>query len=178
MILSTDIEMRHPLWERADNELCANNKIGIFNRLVDVYVLACAIGIKEDKSISDKDIDTPLSSPKTIGRNTHRENTDIRDLLDFMLQNALINSKTLNLDVDERLKLAFNPDYNNKKIRATEILTGFANYGITQIFDKISSNSSLVAEVDLYTYFESLTINENEYDKILESITLEEILTN
>ena len=49
MQLSSDLEMYHPLWERADNELCSTSELGIFNRLVDVYVLACAIGIKEDK---------------------------------------------------------------------------------------------------------------------------------
>ena len=37
--------------------LLPNNELGIFNRLVDVYVLACAIGIKEDKVIYDADID-------------------------------------------------------------------------------------------------------------------------
>lgn len=173
MILSSDLEMRHPLWERADNELCSNNELGIFNRLVDVYVLACAIGIKEDKVINDSDIDNPLTSPKTIGRNTHRENTDIRDLLDFMLQNALIHSKTLNLDEDERLKLAFNPDYNNKKVKAAEFLTGFANYGITQIFDNLTSHSSLVAETELYKYFESIA--DERYDDIIQNITLEDI---
>ena len=51
MQLSSDLEMYHPLWVRADNELCSTNELGIFNRLVDVYVLACAIGIKEDKVI-------------------------------------------------------------------------------------------------------------------------------
>ena len=170
MILSSDLEMRHPLWARADNELCASNELGIFNRLVDVYVLACAIGIKEDKVISDSDIDNPLNPPKTIGRNTHRENTDIRDMLDFMLQNALIHTKTKSFDEDERLKLAFNPDYTNKKIRAAEFLTGFANYGIGKIFENITSTSALVAEADLYKFFESLA-NE-QYDKILENITL------
>lgn len=173
MILSTDLEMRHPLWERADDELCSSNELGIFNRLVDIYVLACAIGIKEDKIISESDIDNPLSSPKTIGRNTHRENSDIRDLLDFMLQNALIHTKTLNIDDDERLKLAFNPDYTNKKIRAAEFLTGFANYGITKIFENIESRSSLVAEGELYRYFESLS--NAPYEQILETITLEEL---
>ena len=49
MILNSDIYLPHPLWEKADNELCNNNELGIFNRLVDVYVVACAIGIKEDK---------------------------------------------------------------------------------------------------------------------------------
>ena len=172
MQLSSDLEMRNPLWERADNELCSNNELGIFNRLVDVYVLACAIGIKEDKAICDVDIDNPLATPKTIGRNTHRENLDIRDLLDFMLQNALIHSQTINLDMDERLKLAFNPDYNNKKLRAADFLTGFANYGITKIFENLASRSSLVAVSELYTYFECLA--DSQYDELLKNITLED----
>lgn len=173
MQLSSDLIMYHPLWERADNELCSNNELGIFNRLVDVYVLACAIGIKEDKVILDENIDNPLSNPKTIGRNTHRENSDLRDLLDFMLQNALINTATLDIDEGERLKLAFNPDYINKKINASSFLTGFANYGITQIFDNITSNSSLIAESELYRYFESLA--EAPFEQILETITLDEL---
>lgn len=173
MQLSSDLEMRNPLWERADNELCSNNELGIFNRLVDVYVLACAIGIKEDKVIYDADIDNPLATPKTIGRNTHRENLDIRDLLDFMLQNALIHSQTINLDMDERLKLAFNPDYNNKKLRAADFLTGFANYGITKIFENLASRSSLVAVSELYTYFECLA--DSQYDDLLKNITLEDV---
>ena len=172
MQLSSDLEMRNPLWDRADNELCSNNELGIFNRLVDVYVLACAIGIKEDKVIYDTDIDNPLATPKTIGRNTHRENLDIRDLLDFMLQNALIHSQTINLDMDERLKLAFNPDYNNKKLRAADFLTGFANYGITKIFENLASRSSLVAVSELYTYFEGLA--DSQYDDLLKNITLED----
>lgn len=171
MQLSSDLIMTHPLWERADKELCSNNELGVFNRLVDVYVLACAIGIKEDKVIKEEDIDNPLSYPKTIGRNTHRENLDIRDLLDFMLQNALLNSSTINIDEDERLKLAFNPDYINKNINAAGFLTGFANYGIQKIFDNIKSNSSLVVENELYRYFEELA-NE-KYDEILQNITLE-----
>ena len=173
MQLSSDLEMRNPLWERADNELCSNNELGIFNRLVDVYVLACAIGIKEDKVIYDADIDNPLSTSKTIGRNTHRENLDIRDLLDFMLQNALIHSQTINLDMDERLKLAFNPDYNNKKLRAADFLTGFANYGITKIFENLASRSSLLAVSELYTYFEN--VSDSQYDELLKNITLEDI---
>ena len=173
MQLSSDIEMKNPLWERADSKLCVSKELGVFNRLVDVFVLACAIGIKEDKSISDTTLSSPLAQPKTIGRNTHRENLDIRDLLDFMLQNALIHSKTIDFDEDERLKLAFNPDYNNKKIRAADFLVGFANYGIEKIFNTISSTSSLVVEADLYKYFESLA--NDKYDDILKTITLEEI---
>ena len=173
MILSSDIYLKDPLWERVLNELCAKNELGIFNRLVDVYVLACAIGIKEDKIISESDITNPLATPKQIGRNTHRENDDIRDLLDSMLQNALLHSKTIDFDDDERLKLAFNPDYVNKKIRADDFLTGFANYGIHEIYGIISSHSSLVALSDLYEYFESLS--NDRYDDLLKTLTLEDI---
>lgn len=176
MILSSDIELRHPLWKRADDELCSKGGLGIFNRLVDVYILACAIGIREDKVINDNDIQEPLSPVKSIGRNTHRENLDVRDLLDFMLQNILLNSKTLNLEEDERIKLAFDSDYVNKKIRATELLNGFANYGISCIFDVILSQSSLVVSDDLYKYFESLS--SDSYDKLLETITLDDLKIN
>ena len=39
MQLNSDLTMFHPLWERADNELCSSKSLGIFGRLVDVYVL-------------------------------------------------------------------------------------------------------------------------------------------
>lgn len=171
MILNSDINLIHPLWERADNELCDNSELGIFNRLVDVYVLACAIGIKEDKILTE--IENPLENTKSIGRNTHRENLDLRDMLDFMLQNALINTSTLKFDLDERLKLAFDPDYNVSKLSAANFLTGFANYGIEKIFECIGSKSSLVAASELYSYFESLA--ESRYDEILKNITLEDL---
>ena len=171
MILNSDINLIHPLWERADNELCDNSELGIFNRLVDVYVLACDIGIKEDKTLTE--IENPLENTKSIGRNTHRENLDLRDMLDFMLQNALINTSTLKFDLDERLKLAFDPDYNVSKLSAANFLTGFANYGIEKIFECIGSKSSLVAVSELYSYFESLS--ESRYDEILKNITLEDL---
>lgn len=171
MILNSDINLIHPLWERADNELCDNSELGIFNRLVDVYVLACAIGIKEDKILTE--IENPLENTKSIGRNTHRENLDLRDMLDFMLQNALINTSTLKFDLDERFKLAFDPDYNVSKLSAANFLTGFANYGIEKIFECIGSKSSLVAVSELYGYFESLA--ESRYDEILKNITLEDL---
>lgn len=171
MLLSSDLNLYHPLWAQADDEMCSNGGLGIFNRLVDLYVLACAIGVKEDKAILDKDIDSPLTQPKVIGRNTHRENLDVRDILDFMLQNALLNSSTIDLDVDERLKLAFNPDYTNKKINAASFLTGFATYGLTKIYENVKSRSSLVAIGEFYSYLESLS-NE-QFDDILKTITLE-----
>ena len=173
MILNTDIILTHPLWERADNELCSKNGLAIFNRLVDVYILACSIGIKEDKTLSSSE--EQAQGQKTIGRNTYMSltNTDLRELLDFMLQNAIINSKTLNLSVDDRLKLAFDPDFSLNKFSPASFLTGFANYGIDQIFKHIDSQSSLVALDELYKYFSSL--EESKYEELLKNITLENI---
>ena len=178
MILNSDLILYHPLWERADAELCSKDGISLFNRLIDVYIIACSIGIKEDKSITDledkKDEDN-ITPKKSIGRNTYMSptNTDLRELLDFMLQNAIINSKTISFDNDERLKLAFDPDYTIPKFSATTFLTGFANYGIEQIFNHIDSQSPIVAVDELFKYFNSLS--ESKYDEILKNITLDEL---
>ena len=173
MILNSDISLTHPLWEKADNELCSKDGIGLFGRLIDVYILACSIGIKEDKTITD--FEDALKTPKTIGRNTYQSmiNEDLKRLLDFMLQNAIINTKTLDLSDEERLKLAFHPDYTIAKLSPAAFLTGFANYGIEQIFKKITSGSPLVAIDDLYQYFSSL--EEHQYDDILAGITLSDL---
>lgn len=176
MILSTDLILRHPLWERADLELCSNNGLGIFNRIVDVYVLACAIGIKKDKAITDGEESETIV--RTIGRNTYMSatNTDLKMLLDFMLQNALIHSQLINFDMDERLKLAFNPDYTTPKLSAAGFLNGFANYGLEKIFEKVKSGSSLITITDLFSYFNSLSTTNIE--DILENIILGEIGRN
>ena len=173
MNLTSDINLVHPLWERADNELCDKNSIGLFGRLIDVYILACAIGIKADKTVTD--IPESLSDSKSIGRNTYlsQTNTDLHESLDFLLQNALINSKTINYDIDERLKLAFDPDYSIPKLVPAPFLTGFTNYGIEQIFDIVDSTTSLVAIDGLNNYLNNLI--DSDYDEILKRITLEEI---
>lgn len=173
MILNSDIMLNHPLWERADDELCGKDGVGFFNRLVDLYILACSIGIREDKTITD--FETDGSPKRTIGRNTYMSmtNTDLRDLLDFMLQNAILNSKLLDLSNDERLKLAFDPDYNVPKLSPTSFLTGFANYGIDQIMKKVDSQSPLVVINELYKYFEEIA--DSRYEELLRNITLDDI---
>ena len=174
MRLTSDIILYHKNWERADDELCNSASIGLFSRLVDLFLVACAIGIREDKT-SDVPDELSLDNPKNIGRNTYQSlaNTDLYDLLDFMLQNAILNSKTINLDEDERLKLAFDPDYNNKKISPMNFLVGFANYGLEQIYKKIDSKASIIAIDELYKYFNSLTLT--KYDDLLLNFTIEDL---
>jgi len=175
MQLSSDLTLYHPFWETADMVLINQHKL--FNRLIDIFLIACAIGVKADKQIANDDIQEPLSSPKTIGRNTYQSaiNTDLYDSLNFMLENSIITSECLNLDIDERLKLAFNPDYESKKFSPSLFLVSFANYGIVEIFSHINTNlPSLAVADDLYNYLNSL--KESEYEKLLEGITLEELI--
>jgi len=160
MQLQTDIQLYFPLWERADNELVEGKKI--FNRLVDIYVLACAIGIREDKWI-DK-LTEKLDTPKHIGRNTYLSpiNTDLADILNFLLLNAIINSKKIEWDDETRLEYAFS-EKNPDKFSVTGFMNGFANYGIEQIFNVIDSDSSLIATHEILDYFEEL-VNDTYID--------------
>ena len=92
-------------------------------------------------------------------------------MLEFMLQNALLHSKTIKYDMDERLKLAFDPTDNVKNFSAASFLTGFANYGLEQIFNKIDSKSSLVVVSEIYDLLEGMTAA--RYDEILKQIALD-----
>ena len=175
MILNSDLMLNDPLWEKADRELVDQHKL--FGRLVDIFVIACAIGIRADKSVSNAEIEFPLAQPKSIGRNTYlsMSNSDLNDILNFLLQNAIITSKTIDFEADERLKLAFNPDYENKKFSPAAFLVGFATYGIKQIYKHVNNNlpSEAIAD-ELHTYFESEI--DSGYEDLLQGITLEELL--
>ena len=173
MILNSDLILYHPLWEKADVFFCNKDAVCLFNRLIDIYLIACSIGIKEDKTVTE--IQYPLENPKSIGRNTYMsmQNSDLSDALYIMLQNALINTKTLDLELDERLKLAFDPEYNTGKLSAASLLNGFANYGIEQIFEHVTSESSLAAIDQMYKYLESMV--DSNYEQLLNNITLEEL---
>ena len=177
MRLTSDIILYHKNWERADDELRNQASIGLFARLVDLFLVACAIGIMDDKS-SEVPEELILENPKNIGRNTYQSiaNTDLYDALDFMLQNAILNSNTIDLDEDERLKLAFDPEYNNKKISPVNFLVGFANYGLEKIYEKIDSKASIVAIDELYKFFNSLTLS--RYDDLLANFTIEDLKSN
>jgi len=171
MILTSDINLYNSIWESAERKL--KDEMGLFDRLIDIFVVACSIGIKEDKFIDDTD--TGGIVVKSIGRNTYQSlnNTDLKDILDYMLQIAIINSKYLSFDKDERLKLAFDPDYKIEKFSPASFLVGFANYGIGKIMKTVKSDSTIVAIGELFSFFTELT--ESKYDDILNTITIDSL---
>ena len=146
--------------------------MGLFSRLVDIFLIACSIGIKDDEIIVDEE---SSSIVRTIGRNTYQSmiNTDLKEQLDYMLQNSIINSKHLPFDIDERLKLAFDPDYKNEKLKPSSFLANFATYGIKKMLDAVKSDSPIVAINELFAYL--TTLSESRYEELLKNITLDNI---
>ena len=135
MNVTGDIILRHTLWTDAEDSLC---KGFIFERLVDLFVVACAIGIKEDKYIENNMQDD--DKPKSIGRNTYLvKNEDLTTIITFLFQNAVLNSKTVSFDNDTRLRIAFDPDFPDERSKIqfspTNFLVKFANYGVSKILE-------------------------------------------
>ena len=172
MTLTSDIILTYPLWDKADTELCSQNgKYDFFSRLVDLFIVACAIGIRADKTITDYE---PLDPPKSIGRTTYLSsiNQDLSEILGFMLQNAILHSSTIDCDEEERLKLAFDPEYDNKMFSSAAFLTGFANYGLEEIYNHINSEVDTIAIDELNEFFMSMT--KPDYSDAVELLTLDD----
>ncbi len=172
MTLTSDIILTYPLWEKADAELCSQNgKYGFFARLIDLFIVACAIGIKDDSVIVDYE---PIDPPKSIGRNTYTSaiNQDLSELLGFMLQNAILHSKTIKIDDEERIRLAFDPDSESKVVFPAPFLVGFANYGLEKIYENIESDVDTMSLDDLNDYFRGMT--QPDYSDAVDLLTLDE----
>lgn len=167
MQLNSNFLLYHPLWEKADTDLV--HSLGLYRRLIDVFVIACAIGIQEDKIIPAKDITEPLENAKEINKSTYQSasNADLDDVLNFMFQNAIINTSHLDWDSDKRLKVALDPDCVIEKFRPTEFLISFANYGIVQIFQHVnqSTHSAAIIQKELNDYYQEI-VDKNYYEGI------------
>ncbi len=175
MILSGDFELFYPLWDKAQIELCSSDKIGLFRRFIDLYIVACAIGIHDDSV--KVDFEEKLDSPKMFGSKTYlsMDNNDLQAALEFMLKTAILTTKTIDIDNEERIKLAFDPEYENKKIgNASKFLNGFANYGLDKIYSVIEETDSMANIDNIYGLLQKNA--EANYDSILDMITLEEII--
>ena len=135
MVLSGDIILRHSLWNDAEEKLCSNL---IFERMVDLFIVACTIGIKEDK-VLENDINDD-EKVKSIGRSTYlMKNEDLTTIITFLYQNAVLNSKLIDYDNETRLRLAFDPDFPDSKSKIqfspTNFLVKFANYGLSKLLE-------------------------------------------
>ena len=161
MEFKTDIFLKHSCWEKAE---FIKNQLGFFNRMIYIFIVAASIGIAKDQTVENENVDE-----KTIGRNTLQINQDINSLITFLYQNAMLNSKKIDLPMNERKKIAFNHDNVDSKYNPSIFLVGYANYGMIQLANCITDHDieSIQNIVDLIkTYKENAIISDEELDNL------------
>lgn len=151
MELKTDAILKGPVWAETLERLVGK----VFKTYWDVYALSISIGMMYDKQIESDDMvpDGYDAEPRSVPRTVlgHSQN---KALLEFMLQTAMVTTKHLDLEENERLEIAFNED---KKLDFNPIifLTKYANYGITLIKDIIEDTDDIEMLEALMTFLNS-----------------------
>ena len=133
MDFKVDFLLKHTSWS---NYLKITKELKIFDRTVDLFLVACTIGIYDDKRM-EADLSDEITS---IGRNTFTINEDVNRITEFLFQNAILHSKTIDMDLESRKKIAFDLLSNNSEITPQKLLIEFANYGMSIINDCITDN--------------------------------------
>lgn len=150
----SDIILRRKCWAKMEPLL----EQKIFSRQIDIFILACSIGVCEDKFLED-DKEDVLLEEKSIGRNTIQTNFDLQELLIYLYQNAVLNTKNIDLSVDERKQAAFDLDNDMKvgNMSFEALLTKFADYGMSILAEKVTDHSfeTLNNVVDLMEYYKN-----------------------
>lgn len=149
--LTSDVILKGPIWSESIDQL----KGKFFDTIWDIYALSISIGMMFDCQIDSDDMvpEGYDQEPRYIPRNLlgHAQN---ESLLEFMFQTALVTTKWLDLDEDQRLELAFSedkkPDFN-----PVAFLTKYANYGITKIHELISDSDDIETMESLMTFLNS-----------------------
>jgi hypothetical protein len=118
---------------------------GLFQRFVDIFILALAIGVNEDKIVEESE-GIILENPKNIPRNTIITNSEVSERIEFLYQNAVLNSKHLSFNDEIRMKLAFDDEFSIDGFRQWDFITKFANYGMKLISEKITNYDMLTLE--------------------------------
>lgn len=126
----SDIHLQHTSWQNLER---ITKELKIFSRNIDVFILALSIGIAEDKV----EVDDLKEDVNQIGRNTLNENDDVNSLMEFLYRNAVLNTKTLNLDDETRKKSAFDNEEFIPPFSVNKFLIEFANYGMVKISEKL-----------------------------------------
>lgn len=171
MLFSSDMFLSHTIWDERNKVLSeknSNNEKGLqlFTRLVDLFIVACSIGICEDKVLKDN-----CSQITSIGRNTLQTNSDINVIMEFMFQNAILNTKTIDLDLETRKRYAFGDAKVTGEFSPVNFLPQFANYGMTVLMKCVTENDVETADniknlIDEYMVYTQDLEEDYEIDEI------------
>lgn len=131
--ITSEIMLKGDYWTTAINSLS-----NIFKTRTNysIYLLSTVIGILYDRQIEELTYSDELGSIPSVPRNVFNTNSEI---FDYLFQAAILTTKNVLLDENERLDLAFNEkrtDFNR-----VQLLTKFANYGVTKLIELIGSDN-------------------------------------
>lgn len=134
MELTTDVLLRGATWAQTIDGLSA-----IFKTRTNysIFTLCITIGIMYDQRI-ERFEDKPDEEPRNVPRNVIQNNDNGR--MDFMFQAAVLSTRTLELDEEERLDLAFGERQDFSRLGTDSkiaFLTSFANFGVTKLAELI-----------------------------------------
>jgi len=135
MRTSSNVVLKGDAWFETINKLKP-----IIDTFYDVYVLAIAIGINSDKQIESLDTALFPDEKFEINRSMLLQNSPTLDLL---FKSAMITTSNVDLSEDLRMELAFNDDARSEEIKNFNhvgFLTKFANYGVSQLAQKLTDD--------------------------------------
>lgn len=138
MIMNSNLIFKHTVWEKMKDLYPAQGsskpKIALFPRLIDVFIVACTIGLQKNQRI-ENDTNEEISS---VNSKTYNDpiNDDLKKTLDFLLKILILTMNAPELafcDTNEKEKLAFSSDYSIEKFNPASILVEYANYGAIEL---------------------------------------------
>ena len=163
MEITTDATLKGVIWADTIDRL----KGTIFDTQWGIFALCISIGIMYDQQT---EFDSSDQEPRYVPRNVlhHAENVA---LLDFMFQAAILTTKHIDMDEDQRLELAFG-DEKDSDFNRIAFLTKFANYGAERIYEQLSESDddietmeSLMSFVNAaYELGSDLLLNDDEIE--------------
>ena len=163
MDITTDVILSGNDWDYVIDDF----KGKFFETQWQIFVLCAAIGIKDDKVITQKS--NSKESRNYIPR-TVLLRPDNNNLLDLMFQSAILTSKQISLDENKRLELAFDENETTEKFNKIGFIVEFANYGVKKIRECISeSNNDIETMSLLKDYLENSYISLNNGTSLIGS---------
>lgn len=149
MVFNSNLSLKHTVWQKMQDLYPVQGgmkpKIALFPRLIDLFIVACSIGMKNDERVPN-DTSEEIAS---VNSKTYNDpvNDDLKKTLDYLLKILI-----LTMDIDElknydritKEKLAFSSDFDIDKFNPASILCEYANAGAIKL-------ASLITEQDTET---------------------------
>ena len=159
MKIASNVSLKGPIWAEMLDKLVDV----VFETYWDVYALCISIGMMADEQIDSKDMvpSDYTDEPKTIPKSVLLDETR-NELLEFMLQAALVTTKHLDFSEEQRLQLAFYKESDKDSeisFKPLHFLTMYANYGIVKLKEAVDD----ATDVDLL--FSIMAFLHDTYEK-------------